>query len=332
MIVKIGKAEHDCRILVTPTSFGRSDLRLKRTLEETVGEVIYNTTGRPLEAEELRDLLPGVDGFIAGLDKIDASVIQAADVLQVITRYGVGVDRVDLAAATARGIVVTNTPGANSQAVAELTIGLMLILARHICAGNQSVRQGEWPRNVGIGLQGKTVGLVGLGTIGREVAARLHAFGCEMLASDPNVSAEEAGTYDVQMVPLTRLLGEADFVSLHSALLPSTRGMVDRAFLAQLKPGAVLINTARGEMINEEALQEALESGHLTGAALDCFAQEPPGVEHPLLRLPQVIVTPHIGAHTDQAMNRMGWMALESCLAVLRGERPTHIVNPEVTR
>lgn len=326
------KALGKCRLLVTPTSFGRSDPSLKTTLEETVGEVRYNSTGRPLPAAELRALLPGVDGYIAGLDQIDASALDTAESLQVIARYGVGLDGVDLAVATAKGIVVTNTPGANAQAVSELTIGLMLSLARQICAGNQAVRQGEWPRYAGVGLQGKTVGLLGFGTIGREVAARLRSFGCQLLATDPNVTAPEAEANGARLVPLAQLLSDADFISLHAALLSETRGIVDRDFLQRMKPGSFLVNTARGELIDEDALLQALQEGRLAGAALDCFSQEPPVESNPLLRMPQVVVTPHTGAHTDQAMNRMGRMALESCLAVLQGERPEHVVNPEIYR
>lgn len=326
------KALRDCRLLVTPTSFGRSDPSLKTTLEEMVGEVVYNASGRPLPAAELRSLLPGVDGYIAGLDQIDAAALAAADSLQVIARYGAGVDGVDLDAATAQGVVVTNTPGANAQAVAELTIGLMLTLARHICAANQAVRQGEWPRYAGTGLQGKTVGLLGFGAVGREVAARLRPFGCRLLATDPHVTGAEADAYETRLVPLAELLPEADFISLHAALLPQTRGIVDRGFLQQMKPGSFLVNTARGELIDEGALLQALQEGMLAGAALDCFSQEPPAASHPLLRLPQVVLTPHSGAHTDQAMNRMGRMALESCLAVLQGDRPEQVVNPEVYR
>jgi phosphoglycerate dehydrogenase-like enzyme len=153
---------------------------------------------------------------------------------------------------------------------------------------------------------------------------------CRVLVSDPCVSPECTEDYDVHMVSLDELLATSDFVSIHASLNPSTMGMVDHAFLHRMKPGSFLVNTARGEMIEEVALQQALELGHLRGAALDCFSKEPPGADHPLLRLPQVIVTPHTGSHADEATNTMGWMSLEDCLAVLQGERPKHTVNPEV--
>jgi len=299
-------------------------------LENTVGAVTYNPLGRPLASAELAGLLKDADGLIAGLDQIDASALAAGRRLKVIARYGVGVDRVDVAAATRRGIIVTNTPGANSAAVAELAVGLMLALCRHICQANQAIRGGQWPRYAGIGLGGKTIGLVGFGSIGREIASRLGVFGCRLLASDPYVKPDAAAGLPVSLVTLDELLAASDIVSLHTAATPVTAGMVNAGFLHKMKPGALLINTARGELIDESALQQALEKKHLAGAALDCFREEPPEPRHPLLQLPQVIATPHMGAHTDEALNAMGRMALDACLAVLRGECPAHIVNPEV--
>jgi D-3-phosphoglycerate dehydrogenase len=320
----------DCRVLVTSTTFGIQDPTLRSELERTVGEVRYSPEKRPLTAPELTNLVKDIDGWIAGLDAIDASVIAAADRLKVIARYGVGYDRVDLAAATRRGIVVTNTPGANSAAVAELTIGLMLALGRRICQANQEVHSGQWPRIAGVGLAGKTVGLVGFGSIGRETARRLSAFGCRVLVADPFVSPEAVSGCGAGLVPLDVLLPASDFVCLHAAATPATAGMVNESFLRKMKPGAFLVNAARGELIDEAALGQAIESGRLRGAALDCFRNEPPAADHPLLRLPQVMVTPHTGAHTDEAVNAMGRMALDACLAVLRGERPAHVVNPDV--
>jgi D-3-phosphoglycerate dehydrogenase len=321
---------HACCVLVTPTTFGQADPALKATLEKSVGRVIYNPLGRPLVAAELIPLVREADGFIAGLDQIEASVIEAAGRLKVIARYGVGIDRVDVPAATRRGIVVTNTPGANSAAVAELAIALMLALGRHLCRADRAARQGGWPRLTGIGLRGKTVGLVGFGAIGREVAVRLKGFGCRILASDPYVAQDAIKGVGAEPASIDALLAAADFVSLHTALTSSTEGMVDASFLGKMKPGAFLVNTARGELIDESALADALQSGRLRGAALDCFRTEPPPAGHPLLQLTQVLATPHMGAHTDEAANAMGWMSLEACLCVLRGERPTHVVNPDV--
>ena len=172
----------ECRLLVTPTSYGKNDPRLKTQLEEQVGEVIYNPTGKPLTSAEVAQLLPGIDGYIAGLDDIDAQALQAADRLKVIARYGVGVDNVDLVAAREKGIVVTNTPGANSVSVAELALGLMLALARQIPEAVEAVHQGKWPRYSGLSLEGKTIGILGLGAIGKQLARRLAGFDCRILA------------------------------------------------------------------------------------------------------------------------------------------------------
>jgi D-3-phosphoglycerate dehydrogenase len=303
---------------------------LRTELERAVGQVQYSPEKRPLAAGELTGLVRGIDGWIAGLDEINAAVIAAADRLKVIARYGVGVDRVDLEAATQRGIVVANTPGANSAAVAELTIGLMLALGRRICQANREVRNGRWPRYSGVGLAGKTVGLVGFGSIGREVARRLAAFGCRILVADPYIDPEVVSGCRATLQSLDDLLPVSDFVCLHAAATPLTAGMVNDSFFRKMKPGAFLVNTARGELVDEAALGLAIESGRLCGAALDCFRREPPAADHPLLRLPQVIATPHTGAHTDEAVNAMGRMALDACLAVLRGERPAHVVNLDV--
>ncbi len=315
-----------CHVLVTSTSFGKHDPAQRSTLEAQVGRVTYNPTGRPLASEALRQLLVDVDGYIAGLDQIDAAALAAAPCLRVVARYGVGVDNVDLEAARGRGVVVTNTPGANAGAVAELTVALMLNLLRPIAAAAEATRAGGWPRLSGLSLEGRCVGLVGFGAIGRAVARRLVGFGCRVLAYDPVPATEFARAHDVTLLPLDALLSQADIVSLHAPVLPATRGLVNAAFLEHLKPGAFLINTARGELVDEAALYEALASGRLAGAALDAFAQEPPAPDSPLLRLPNVLPTPHMGAHTDGAGTAMGRMALADCLAVLQGHEPAYRV------
>lgn len=315
-----------CKVLATPRSFGADDPALRAALESTVGQVIYNTTGRALRADELVPLVGDIDGMIAGLDDIDRTVIDAAQHLKVIARYGVGVDRVDLDAAKARGIVVTNTPGANAVSVAELAIGLMLALARSIPQVVTVTRGGEWPRVRGITLDGKVIGLLGLGAIGKQVARRLAGFECRVIAHDPFVDADAAAACGVTLLPRADVIAQSDILSLHLPVLPETSGMVDAAFLAQMKPGAYLVNTARGELIDEDALLAALQRGHLSGAALDALQQEPPAPQHSLLALPQVLVTSHIGAHTDGATNAMGRMALDDCLAVLAGRQPLYRV------
>ncbi len=316
-----------CRLLVTPTSYGKNDPRLCSELESLVGEVLYNPTKRPLTSDELAKFLPGCNGYIAGLDTIDRAALAAAGKLKVIARYGVGVDNVDLQAAREKGIVVTNMPGANSVSVAELTIALILALARQLPNAVAATRTGGWPRLNGVSLDGKSVGLLGLGAVGKQVARRLQGFDCRIQAYDLFPDEGFARGYNVALLPLQDVLGQSDFVSLHVPLTAETRGMVNSAFIAQMKPGAYLVNTARGELIDESALMEALKSGYLCGAALDVFAKEPPGADNLLLALPQVIVTPHCASHTDGATNAMGWMALRDCLAVLRGQEPTYRVK-----
>lgn len=314
------------RVLVTPTSYARNDPKLRIDLEAQVGEVIYNTKGRPLTSDELVQVIPQIDGYIAGLDKIDRAVIGAARRLKVIARYGVGVDGVDLNAAKEKGIVVTNTPGANSASVAELTVGLILSLARGIPVAAQETKSGHWPRLSGISLEGKVIGLLGFGAIGRQVARRLVGFNCRILAYDPYPDREYAQTTAVELVSRDEVVGKSDFLSLHLPLSQETQNLVNGTFLQKMKPGAFLINTSRGELVDELALYAAIQSGHLSGAALDVFTQQPPDAENPLLTLPQVIATPHMGAHTDGATNAMGWRALNDCLTVLRGEKPKHRV------
>jgi D-3-phosphoglycerate dehydrogenase len=317
----------DCRILVTPTSYGKNDSRLKTELEAQVGEVIYNPTGKPLTSMEIAKLLPGIDGYLAGLDGIDANALEKADRLKVIARYGVGVDNVDLSAARKKGIVVTNTPGANSVSVAELAVGLMLALARQIPEAVEAVHQGKWPRYSGVSLEGKTIGILGLGAIGKQLARRLTGFDCKIMAFDPYADSAYAKENHIELAPMDDVIRQADFVSLHLPLLPETRGIVDETFLAKMKKGSFLINTSRGEAIDESALLKALQSGHLRGAGLDAFTVEPPDPKNPLLALPQVVVTPHLGAQTDGATSNMGWFAMKDCLAVLKGEQPVYPVS-----
>lgn len=315
------------RVLVTPTSYGKADGRLKTDLEAAVGEVIYNTTGKPLTSKDVARLLEGVDGYIAGLDQIDRAALEGADRLKVISRYGVGVDNVDLAAAREKGIVVTNTPGANSASVAELALGMMLALARQIPQADAAARRGEFPRMSGISLEDKTVGILGLGAIGKQLAKRLAGFNCRILAYDPYLDADFAQAHQVTYLPMEGVLAECDFLSLHLPLTAETRQMVNHSFLAGMKPGAFLINTARGDLIDEAALAEALHSGRLRGAGLDALVEEPPALDNPLLAFPNLILTPHLGAQTDGATANMGWWALVDCLAVLRGEAARYPVR-----
>lgn len=316
----------ECRLLVTPTSYGKNDNRLKTELEAMVGEVIYNPTGKPLSSAEVAGLLPGIDGYIAGLDVIDAEALKTADKLKVIARYGVGFDNVDLEFAKSKNIVVTNTPGANSVSVAELALGLILALARQIPEAVDAVHQGKWPRYSGVSLEGKTIGILGLGAIGKQLARRLAGFDCKILAFDPFADQQFVKDHQITLAEMDQVVAASDFVSLHLPLLPETRGIVNENFLNKMKKGSYLVNTSRGEAVNEDALLKALQNGHLKGAALDAFTIEPPDPNNPLLALPNVIATPHLGAQTDGATSNMGWMAMKDCLAVLKDEKPLYRV------
>lgn len=316
------------KVLVTPTSFQRSE-RSAAYVKLLAGcrEIVWNPCRRPLAASELPALLDGVDGWIAGLDSIDASVIHAAPAsLKVISRYGVGVERVDLKAAGERGIVVTNTPGANTEAVADLTFGLMLSVARQIPRLNSEVRAGGWPRFTGVELFGKTLGLIGFGAIGKSVARRAAGFSMKVMAHDPWKTPDDCRREGVLPVDLDTVVSQSDILSLHLPRTPQTENLLDSDRVAYMKPGAILINTSRGGLVDELALMKALEEGRLFGVGLDAFAVEPPG-EHPLLRLPQVVATPHAGAHTREAAEKMAELAVDNLLAVLTGQPCLHCVT-----
>lgn len=319
------------KILVTPTSFLKpQNAAAKKLLEDFADEVVYNDLARPLQEDEIIARLDGVDGYIAGLDYITADVIEKMPAsVKVISRYGAGVDRVDMDAAKKKGIAVTNTPGTNSIAVCELAFALMLAAARSIPKLDKAVRNGEWPRNQGIELCGKKLGIVGLGAIGRNLATRAKAFGMEVMAYDPFFNAEFAKANDIEggsgAEDLDNIIRNADFISLHVPLMDSTRHMINSEAIAKMKDGVVIINTARGGIVDEAAAVEGLKSGKIAALCLDAFEQEPV-TDSPLKDFDNVIMTPHTGAHTNEAVAGMGMMAVENCIAVLKGEQCKHIL------
>lgn len=316
------------KILVTPTSFLKPEnAAAKAKLEAFADEVVYNDLGRPLQAEEILERLDGVDGYVAGLDYITADVLEKAPgSLKVISRYGAGVDRVDMPAATAKGIQVTNTPGTNSVAVCELAFALMLCAARNIPKLHAAVEKGEWPRSQGIELRGKTLGIVGMGAIGKNLATRAKAFGMTVNAYDPYFDEVFAKENGIGKLDLDTVLITSDFISLHVPLNDSTRHMINAEKIAEMKDGAVVINTARGGIIDEQAAADAVKSGKLGGLGLDAFEQEPL-IESPLKGLDNVIFTPHTGAHTAEAVSGMGSMAVDNVIAVLSGEDCPYVLN-----
>lgn len=320
-----------CDVLVTPTSFARYDKSLALYLENLVGSVTYNMKGKPLKENELAVMIENFDGLIAGLDEITEKVIMRAKKLKVISRYGTGVDNVDLAAAERAGIFVTNTPGANSVSVAELAIGLAIAALRSVVTASNKTKNGMWPRISGSALYGKCFGIIGLGNIGKEVALRLKPFNVKILAYDINKDPDFAEKNNIEYVSLKKLLGHSDIVSLHIPVFEETRNLINTDTLKRIKRGAVLINTSRGELVDEDALYESLVAGHLKAAALDAFKSEPPEEGNKLMELDNVILTPHMGAATDNASDEMTRISIEECISVLKGEKPRYpVVEPAV--
>jgi phosphoglycerate dehydrogenase-like enzyme len=253
------------------------------------------------------DLVRGCESLIVGIDPVTEQVLRAGP-LRLVVKYGTGLDNIDLAAADRLGVTVTSTPGANSQAVAELTIGMLLGLARHLVFHDRSVRRGSWERKTGFEVVGRLLGVIGYGQVGRRVAHMAAALGMRVVVHDPFVSQAQ-----VELVSLEDLLSTSDVVSLHVPLTGATRGLVDRRALRTMKPGAFLINTARAGLVDEQALAEALADGHLGGAALDDFIEMTPRGS-PLFDCDNFLGSPHAGAATVEAAERAGLAALEEVL------------------
>ena len=254
--------------------------------------------------------------------RVDEELIAAAPDLRVIGRAGVGTDNVDLAAASSRGILVVNTPEASTMAAAEHAFALMLATARRVTEAHNSLASGQWERKkyVGVQLAGATLGLVGFGRIGRAVGRRAQAFEMDVLTTDPYIPAEMAREHGARMVELSELLAASDFVSLHAVAQEDGSALLDEAALAAIKPGAIVVNAARGSLIDARAARAALDDGRLAGLGLDVYDPEPPPADHPLIRHPRVVHTPHLGASTGAAQRDVSVQVVSKVLAALRGE------------
>ncbi len=315
------------KILVTPTSLqadsGSPALEELRAFSD---DLVFNPSKKPMGEDELIEALQGCEGYVAGLDFITAKVFENCPDLKVISRYGVGYDRVDIEAAKKHGVIVTNTPGVNAEAVGELAFGLILCVARKIPALDRSTRDGEWVRSSGMELLGKTLGICGLGAIGKVVARCGQGFGMKVLAYDPYINEAYCAEHGIESVSFGELMSRSNVVSLHLPLLDSTRHMIDAKAIASMPDGAILVNASRGGIIDEDAAYEALVSGKLGGLGLDAFEIEPP-VGSKLLTLDNVVATPHTGAHTKEATENMANASVKNLIDVLSGNDCPFIVN-----
>lgn len=283
-----------------------------------------------LKGEELARAIEGMHAVIVrSSTRITRDSLRYADALQVIGRAGVGVDNIDVDAATERGVAVLNAPSGNTISAAELTFALILACVRRIPAADRSMKAGEWDRKsfTGTELYGKTLGLVGAGRIGGEVARRARAFGMRVCAYDPYLTPERAQTLEIELVPLDTVLERADVISLHVPLTETTAGLIGAPQIARMKKGAVIVNAARGGVLDEGALGDAVRAGHIGGAGLDVFAEEPAPADHPLRNVPGVVLTPHLGAATQEAQHNVALEIAEAVRAALADGDLTRAVN-----
>lgn len=313
-------------ILATSRSFGDGRRDLAAELTAAGHEVIRGRSDH--DPAELAELLPRTEAWIAGTGPVTAELLDLAPRLRVVARYGVGVEAIDLEAATARGVTVTNTPGANSEAVADHTVGLMLAALRATAEGDRRVRAGDWRVVRGRELGRLTVGIVGFGRIGQGVARRLNGFGSRLLAADPYLDAVAAELLGVEPVSLERLRAESDLVTLHA---PGGDAIITTDWIGSARQGQVLVNTARADLVDEPALAAALYDGRIAAFATDTLAGDTGASASPLLAEElheRVTVTPHFGAQTIDAVDNMGTGAVENVLAVLGGRTPPDLVAP----
>lgn len=307
------------KVLVTPRSFGKHSAAPIEMLRASGFEVMMNPQGRILEKEEMRRHIRDADAVIVGVDPLDRDVLEQAEKLKIIAKYGVGTDNIDIDYASARGIAVKTTLGANTDAVADYTFALMMAVARKVLSIDRACRQSDWQKQTTVDVYGKTLGLIGLGNIGKAVVRRAAGFEMNVLAYDAKPDEAFAAEQGVQYVAsVDALLEEADFITLHVPLLPSTRHMIGAGQLARMKETAVLVNTARGGLIDEQALYEALRDGRIWGAGIDVFEQEPPE-NKAILELDNLVIGSHCAASTVQAVDRMGIMASEHVIHYLCG-------------
>lgn len=314
------------RILITPRSFGKTSNVPFDMLEKYGYEVIKNDTGKSYTEDELLKAIEDADGMIVGLDPVTRKVLEKGKKLKVVSKYGVGVDNIDLEAAKELGIKVTYTPGANNESVADFAFALMLALSRKVNELDEIVRSNRWEKKIGTEVYGKTIGIVGTGAIGKGVARRASGFNMEILAYDLYTDEAFANQIGMKYVDKRTLLEKSDFITLHVPLTDEMYHFIDGGELSMMKNSAILINTSRGGIVNEEALYNALKENKIAGAALDVYETEPPA-NSKLLELKNILLAPHCGASTVDATNRMGIMAVEGLVSVLEGMEPKYLAK-----
>lgn len=318
-------------VLISPEPLRQQPGAFREVLEAAGFECLDLPPGPTATEAQLRETLPKVDAMLAGSERLTGALFDLAPRLRVIARTGVGYDAVDVAAATARKIAVAITPGTNQESVAEQMFSLLLALSRNIVNNDRTIREGGWSRTLVQPLRGKTLGLVGLGRIGRAVASRALAFGMRVLAYDPVADPEFDARLGIGRRSFEDLLAESDVVSLHLPLAPETRGLINKETLARMRPGSYLINTSRGPLVVEADLAASLASGHLAGAGLDVFNVEPPEPGNPLLGLPNVVLSPHLGGIDLKGMSDMAALAARCVVDLSQGRWPMGcIVNEEI--
>jgi len=305
------------KVLVTNASFAKYSTRAQNILEGYGLEIIRPK--QPVTEEDLLSNLDDVVAIITGLEPISKNIINSAPRLKVIVKHGIGVDNIDLDAAKEKGVIVANSPGTNREAVADLVFGLMLSLARNISKSDSQVRAGQWPKVFGQSVYGKTLGIIGLGAIGKSMVKRARGFDMKVIAFDNYWDKEYADANGVIYSDIEGILKEADFVSLHIPLTDETKNLISMNQLNMMKPTAYLINASRGGVVDEEALCKALSEGRIAGAGLDVFSSEPP-INSPLLGLENVILTPHMGGFTDGALGLTSEFVAQVVIDVLEGK------------
>jgi phosphoglycerate dehydrogenase-like enzyme len=317
-------------ILITNSSMSHGRTQLRRLSDAGFRLIERYDLGPDASQEFLAHCLRGVWGVIAGGERYSREVLESADALKVIARPGAGYDGIDLSAATQRGILVFTTPGVNADAVADFVIALMLAVLRRIPALDGQVRGGRWGTEPPArDLHGAVVGIVGLGAIGRTVAWRLSGFDCILVGSDPLVDARAAEEAGVELLPLTDTLAQAEVLTLHTPLNDATAGLIGASELEAMRSDAVLINTSRGSVVQQEALVDALKTGSIAAAGLDVFAREPVELDDPLVALPNVLLSSHVASHTFRGIDAMLGGVVDGFLEIVSGGVPSTALNPQ---